>query len=319
MKAAVIRGPGETPVFADFEEPVAQAGQLRIAVTAAAISPLAKGRAAGTHYSAANLFPFVPGVDGTGRTDDGRRVYFLSPRAPFGSMAEETVVDAAYCTALPDDLDDVTAAALANPGMSSWVGFAQRAKLQAGETVLVNGATGTAGRLAVQIAKHMGAKKIVATGRNAEVLRTLTGLGADATVPLVEDGTVLEESFKEHFAQGIDVVIDYLWGKSAEALLRAAAKAAPDARPIRYVEVGGSSGPDIVLPGAVLRSKAIVLMGSGLGSVSMERLVAGIGELLATARTAGFEVAFVPVPLSQVESAWSRNESTRRTVFLCRN
>ena len=121
--------------------------------------------------------------------------------------------------ALPDELDDVTAAAIANPGMSSWAAYAERAKLKAGETVLVNGATGTAGRLAVQIAKHLGAGKVIATARNADALKSVAALGADVTIPLVDDEAALEESFRQEFAQGVDVVIDYLWGKSAERLL----------------------------------------------------------------------------------------------------
>src|ERR1700677_2757722 len=124
----------------------------------------------------------------------------------------------------------------------------------AGETVLINGATGATGRLAVQIAKHLGAKKVIATARNAEALKSVAALGADVTIPLVDDETALEERFKEQFAQGVDVVIDYLWGRSAERLLIAGAKAGKDAMPIRFVQIGSISGPDIALPSAVLRS-----------------------------------------------------------------
>src|SRR5271156_5594833 len=155
MKAAIVRGAGQTPAYGDFSEPLPTSGESRIAVTAAALSPVVKSRASGTHYSASGQFPFVVGIDGVGRLDDGRRVYFVLPKAPYGSMAERAVVASAQCIALPDELDDVTAAAIANPGMSSWVAYQERAGLKAGETVLVNGATGTAGRLAVQIAKHL--------------------------------------------------------------------------------------------------------------------------------------------------------------------
>jgi len=315
MKAAIVRGRGEAPVYGDFAEPVPSAGERLVTVTAAAVSPLVRGRAAGTHYSSSGQFPFVVGVDGVGRLDDGTRVYFALPKAPFGSMAERAVVPSAQCVAVPDDVDDVTAAAIANPGMSSWAAYAERARLQAGETVLVNGATGTAGRLAVQIAKHLGARKVIATGRNAETLRSLPALGADVTIPLVEDADVLEKSFKVQFEQGVDVVIDYLWGRSAERLLAAAARAGTDGAPVRYVEVGSASGPDIALPGAVLRSSAITLMGSGIGSVGVDRLVTAIGGLLRAAAPAGFAIAATAVPLSEVEQAWSRNEGSRRTVF----
>ena len=140
--------------------------------------------------------------------------------------------------------------------MSSWAAYVDRAKLKPGETVLVNGATGTAGRLAVQIARHLGAKKVIATARNADALKSVAALGADVTIPLVEDEAALEEVSRE-FAQGVDVVIDYLWGKSAERLLIAGAKAGKEAVPIRFVQIGSVTGPNITLPSAALRSSAI--------------------------------------------------------------
>src|SRR5580658_5689107 len=184
MKAAVVVEAGKTPIYGDFEEPVAKTGEVRVTVSAAALSTVVKSRASGAHYSSSGQLPFVVGIDGVGRLDDGRRVYFVLPKAPLGSMSEKTVVRPSQCVSLPDDLDDVTAAAIANPGMSSWAAFRERARLVAGETVLINGAAGTAGRLAVQIAKYMGARKVVATGRNEEALKALSALGADVAIPL---------------------------------------------------------------------------------------------------------------------------------------
>lgn len=303
------------PVYGDIAAPVPSPGEHRIRVTAAAISPVTKARAAGTHYSASNHFPFVPGVDGVGRLDDGTRVYFVMPEPPNGSMSEETVVPAAQCLLVPDGIDDVTAAAIAIPGMSSWAAYTERARLDTGETVLVNGATGTSGRLAVQIAKYLGAKKVIATGRNADALREVEALGADVCIPLVDDEDALERQFKEQFAAGVDVVIDYLWGKSAERLLIAGAKAGPDALPIRFVQVGSTSGQDITLPSAVLRSSAIELMGSGIGSIPFDRLANAIDGLLHAIVPGGFKLAATPRPLSKVEQAWPNDVSTRRTVF----
>ena len=232
MKAAIVQGPNQTPVYGDFAEPEPAAGENRIRVSAAALSPLARGRASGAHYSASHSFPFVAGVDGVVRLDDGKRVYFLMPRAPFGAMAEEAVVSSTQFLPLPYGLDDITAAAIANPAMSSCAALMERAKLKAGETVLVNGATGAAGQLAVQIARRLGAAKVIATGRNLKALREAAELGADATIPLVEDEAALDASFAAAFEKGVDVVVDYLWGKSAERLLIAAAKAAK-AAPLR--------------------------------------------------------------------------------------
>ncbi len=315
MKAAIVTSAGRVPVFGDVEMPVPSAGETLVHVNAAAISQLVKGRASGTHYSSGSRFPFVVGIDGVGRLDDGRRVYFVLPRAPYGSMAEVAPVRSAQCIDLPDALDDVTAAAIANPGMSSWAAYAERAKLKPGETVLINGATGTSGRLAVQIARYLGAKKIIATGRNPDSLRSVEELGADVSISLLQEGPALEDAFKEQFASGVDVVIDYLWGESAQHLLVAAARTGKEALPIRYVQVGSISGPEISLPSAVLRSSAITLMGSGIGSIPLDRLVNATAELLRATVPGGFKIAAKTAPLCDVENAWPLDDSNRRTVF----
>jgi NADPH:quinone reductase-like Zn-dependent oxidoreductase len=315
MKAAIVLEVGKTPVYGDFKEPVAGNGEVRINVTAAALSNVVRSRASGTHYSSSGELPFVVGIDGVGRLDDGRRVYFALPKPPLGSMSERTVVRSGQCVALPDGLDDVSAAAIANPGMSAWAAMKERAKLAAGETVLVNGATGTAGRLAVQIAKYMGAKKVIATGRNIEVLKSLARLGADVIIPLIEDGDTLEEAFQGQFAEGVDVVVDYLWGPSAERLIIAGAKAGKEAAPIRFVHVGSVSAPDIKLPSAALRSSAIELMGSGIGSIPVDRLVKSIDELMKAAVPGRFEIATKTIPLSAVEETWSTTGNMPRIVF----
>jgi NADPH:quinone reductase-like Zn-dependent oxidoreductase len=316
MKAAVVSGPNQTPVYGDFASPPVAPGEVAIAVTAAALSQLAKGRASGAHYSSSGEYPFVAGVDGVGRLADGRRVYFVLPEPPYGSMAEQVAIRPARCLPVPDGLDDVTAAAVANPGMSSWAAFKERARLAAGETVLVNGATGSAGRLAVQIAKHLGAGRVIATGRNVEALASLAALGADATVPLETDRAALDGALEEQFAKGIDIVVDYLWGPSAERILAAAARSSRGARPVRFVQIGSISGDRIELPGAVLRSTAIELMGSGIGSVPLERLIQAIGGVLQAAAPGGLKIATQAIPLSAVAAAWNAKGDSRRTVFV---
>ncbi|GAA0542941.1 NADPH:quinone reductase-like Zn-dependent oxidoreductase [Rhizomicrobium palustre] len=313
MKAAIIQAAGQAPVYADFADPVPVEGEVRIHVAAAALSHLAFGRASGTHYSSEARFPFVPGVDGVGRLESGQRVYFMLPRAPFGSMAEYTVVPEGQYLPLPDGLDDVLAAAMANPGMSSWAALRERAGLKQGETVLINGATGISGRLAIQIAKHLGAAKVIATGRNLEAL---SALGADITVPLVEDEKALEDRFREVFTERVDVVIDYLWGESARSLLIAAAKSGPERVPVRFVQVGSMAGDEIALPAAVLRSSSILMMGSGLGSVPREKLIASIGDVLNAAVPSNFQVVARKVALADIAQAWSAKDSSQRTVFV---
>ena len=311
MKAAIVHAAGADPVYGDFHDPVLADGEIEVAITAAALSPLARSRASGTHYSAEGRFPFIAGVDGVGRASDGRRVYFLLPRAPFGAMAERTVVAADRCIPVPDDLDDATAAVIANPGMSSWAALTERARIAPGETVLVNGATGASGRLAVRIARHLGASRVVATGRNADLLASL---GADATIVLGQDEEALERAFQQQFAAGVDIVLDYLWGPSARSLLIAGARAGADGVPIRFVQIGSVSGVEIALPGAVLRSSAITMMGSGLGSVGLDRLVAAIAGVLQAAGAAGLTLDHRVVPLSEVAAAWHDGDA-RRLVF----
>ena len=224
MKAAVVSAAGEAPAYVDFAEPVAGEGEEIVTVTAAAISPVTRSRVAGSHYSSTGTYPVIPGVDGVGRRADGQRIFFFMPRPPYGTLSERTVIRTGTGIPLPDDLDDVTAAAIGNPGVSSWAALAERTQFAPGQTVLVNGATGTSGRLAVQIARHLGAGRVIATGRNRDMLERLRGLGADAVIPLGDDDAALEASLKAEFAQGVDVVLDYLWGAPARVALVAAAR-----------------------------------------------------------------------------------------------
>ena len=314
MKAAVVVEAGKTPVYGDFRDPEPAPGKQLIRVSACALSHVTRGRASGTHYSSQGALPFVPGVDGTGLTTSGERIYFLLPEHPYGGMAELSLVDERHCAALPDGLDAQLAAAIAIPGMSSWAALLERARMTRGETVLINGATGTSGRLAIQIAKHLGAGKVIATGRRPG--EDLKALGAVVIVQLSEDRDTLEDAFKRVFHDGVDIVLDYLWGASAETLIVAAAKAAPEGVPIRYVEIGSISGRDISLPSAALRSSSLELMGSGMASVPLPRLLAAVSGVLKAARPAGFKAAVEAVPLSDIGRAWAAAGADARLVLV---
>lgn len=309
MKAAIITAPGKPPVYGDFTEPVASEGRELITVSASALSQFSKSRSSGSHYSSEGMFPSVAGADGVGHTVDGHRVYFVLPEAPFGALAEKSLVRSKQCVAVPRGLDDLTAAATANPGMSAWAALVERAKLQPGETVLVNGATGTAGRLAVQLAKHLGAGRVIGTGRNEAELKELAALGAGVVIPFAL-GTSLgaknyEDALIAEFSRGIDVVIDYLWGQSAKTVIVAIAKAIEDAKPVRFVHVGGASREEnIELPGAALRSSAIQLMGSGVKSVTFPKLLDAISNVFEAVAPANLQIATKPLPLSEIEEAW---------------
>jgi len=264
----------------------------------------------------------VAGADGVGINQHGRRVYFALPRAPFGALAEFCPVPSDRCVELPDSLDDITAAAIANPGMSAWAGLLERAHLVAGETVLVNGATGTAGRLAVQLARHLGAGKIIATGRNQRELEDVKNLGADIAIPFAlgplnpSGAKDYELALKQAFTSGINVVIDYLWGESAKTVIVAIAKAVDDGTPVRFVHVGGASREEnIDLPGAALRSSAIMLMGSGVKSVPLPVLLQAIGSVFEAVQPAGLKIATRVVPLAEVEGVWDKAAGKPRLVF----
>lgn len=305
MQAALVNGPGQPPVCGDYPVPVPEGGELRVAMRAAALSHLTRGRASGSHYSADGTFPLIAGIDGVGVLDSGRRVYCLLPRPPLGTMAEVTVVSPSHCIDLPPDLDPVAAAAMAIPGMSSWAALNERARFVAGESVLINGATGASGSLAVQIAKHLGASRVIATGRNRDALHALSRLGADVVIPLDGDAVALETALEAQFREGVNVVLDYLWGDSALVAITAAAKGGAPAVPIRFVQIGAASGGSVSLPGAALRSSALELMGSGIGSVPFDRLLHSIRGVFAAATGAGFQVATRTFPLSDVAAAWS--------------
>jgi NADPH:quinone reductase-like Zn-dependent oxidoreductase len=322
MKAAVVTAAGAGPVYGDFRNPIATPGYELISVRAAALSQFSKSRASGSHYSSAGGFPAIAGSDGVGITPEGRRVYFVLPEAPFGALAERCPVRSTQCVALPDSLDEITAAAIANPGMSAWAALVERAHLVAGETVLVNGATGTAGRLAVQLAKYLGAGRIIATGRNEQELEEVRAFGADIVIPFTlgirhpAGAKNYEHALKLAFAEGINVVIDYLWGESAQTIIVAIARVVDDATPVRFVHVGGASGEEnITLPGAALRSSAIMLMGSGVKSVAMPVLLQAIGRVFAAVQPAGLKIATTVVPLAEVEAVWDTAAGKPRVVF----
>src|SRR6202022_2088363 len=219
MHAAVLHTLGKPPLFEEFPDPTPGEEEVLIHVCAAALKPVDKQLAGGKHYASPREFPVVCGADGVGRLEDGTRMFFGGPRRPYGAMAERTVVRRAQCFSVPEDVDDDTAAAIANPGVSAWLSLKHSAKLAAGETVLILGATGVTGKLAVQTAKLLGAGRVIAAGRNEQVLSTLHDLGADSTIRLDKPGQDLTETFaREAGDAGFDVIIDYLWGPPTEAL-----------------------------------------------------------------------------------------------------
>src|SRR4029079_4646634 len=266
MYAAVLHTIGTVPRYEEFPEPVVKDNNSEaiVHVHAASLKPIDKQLASGSHYASYRELPCVCGTDGIGHLDDGQRVFFGGPRSPYGAMAERTVVPRAFTFPVPENLDDETAAALPNPGLSALLSLTYRAKLVPGENVLILGATGVTGRLAVKIAKLLGAGRVVAAGRNEQALSSLHSLGADATISLALPTDELSEAFaREADKTGFQVVIDYVWGGPAEAFLAAVTRRefAGIRSETRFVQVGESAAPTISLRAAVLRSTALTMMG----------------------------------------------------------
>jgi NADPH2:quinone reductase len=318
MNAAVVHAFTTPPRYTSFPDPVAADGEVIVNVTAAGLHPIVRALANGTHYGSTGELPFIPGVDGAGRLEDGTRVFFGAIRSPYGTFAEKAITAKWICLPLPDTLDEVTAAGMANPGMSSWAALKARARFTAGESVLILGATGTAGKLAVQIAKRLGARRIIAAGRNPQALEELTALGADAVISLKQEHDALVSAFRAAIAEsGVNVVLDYLWGQPAEAVLAAIAQKGlmHASSRIRFVQIGSSAGPAISLPAATLRSTGIELLGSGFGSASMDEIVQAVREFFQVAAASPFQIKIQPVPLRDVEALWNKPGHDARLVF----
>lgn len=317
MNAAVVSAFGEPPRYTTFADPSPQPGEEIVEVRAAGLHRIVRAIAAGKHYLSAGTPPFVPGLDGAGVLGDGRRVFFAASRPPFGTFAERSVALRSRCLPIPDTLDDVTAAAIANPAMSSWAALTVRTHMEPGAHVLVIGATGIAGALAVQIAKHLGAGRVVAAGRNREALDALMPCGADALVPLGVEQDALVDAFRKELREhGIDVVLDYVWGTAAEAFFEAVTgKSVEGARRIRYLQIGSMGGATAAVRGEMLRSSGLELMGSGFGSAPIERIFESIGAFFASAAGASFRIDVRAVPLRDVAVAWNE-EGRARTVFV---
>ncbi len=229
---------------------------------------------------------------------------------PYGTFSERTLVPQGWAVPTPAGLGDVRAAAVVNPAMSSWLPLAGRAALRPGETVLVLGATGASGSLAVRIALHLGAGRVIAVGRNAEALATLATDERVRTVQLGDDpGAALARAC----AEGVDVVLDHLWGPVAEMTLNGLRRNGMSGirRAVRYVQIGALAGREIALDAALLRSSNITIMGSGGGSIDPELLFSQLPHILDLAAEGELAVAVQEIPLARIGAAWA---STQRLV-----
>jgi len=309
MKAAVMYSQGEMPQYADFPDPVVQNDdEVLVSVKAVALKHFDKSRAKGTHYSMSGRKQEakIVGGDGVCLLPDGTRVYALGSS---GMAAEKAIVEKDRMVPLPAGLDDATAAALPNAVFGAAMALRFRAGIEPGDTVLVNGATGFTGRVAVQIARHYGAGRVIATGRNPQSLDDLKHLGADEIISIGQT----DEQFAAHLKQihqttPINVIIDYLWGRTAEMILASLKGTGSFTPRTRFVSVGSITGDLIQLSAAILRSVDLQLSGSGLGSWTKSQVRTLFAEILPEmfqlAADGKLKIETITVGLGDIEKLW---------------
>lgn len=322
MLAAIVEEWGSTPVYRDYPEPQARDGAVVATVEASALTNLTRGLTSGKHYASKEIrLPVIPGLDGVARLDDGRRVY-AGALLPYGMMAERTLVSENDAVVVPDGVDSVTAAAVPNPGTSAWMSLEHAAALNPGDHILVLGATGVTGSMAVQLAKSVfAAGRVIVAGRDASRLEWLRSVGADDTIAIGRDD-LAERVRALHADRPFDAVLDYLWGEPAEMVLTALSSSHPSAHyhPTRFVQIGSMAGLTMELPASVLRSTGIVLSGVGLGSmppdVMMRMREEALPRLYDMVANGDLQMRTLARPLAEVEQAWTAAEPSGTRVVL---
>jgi NADPH:quinone reductase-like Zn-dependent oxidoreductase len=299
MKAAVLHRHGEPPQCEQFEEPVEEDGHLVAEVAAAGVNHLDLLKASGRFYTGPPPLPSVVGSDGVGRLEDGRRVFFDSTEEPYGAMAERTLVSEEHLLEVADGVDDEVAAALGNSGLAAWLALEWKAGLEPGETVLVLGATGAVGNVAVQAARVLGAGRVVAAARGGERLERVRKRGADAVVDL-ESPADLAAELKEATRGGADVIVDPLWGAPALAAMKSAALGA------RHVQIGHMAASTLELPALAVRSVVLELLGFLVFRVPLPVRRQAYRHLTELAARGELEIDLERVPLTEVDKAWER-------------
>jgi NADPH2:quinone reductase len=299
VKAVLIREIGALPEVGDAAEPSGET----IEVLAAPINPIDLAVSRGVLATGHPELPYVPGCEAVGRTADGRVVWIFGGslgRTTQGAMSERVPVGDAHAIEVPDGADPALAAALGIAGLAGWLPFAWRAPLAGGERVLVLGATGSVGVVAVQAAKLLGAGRVVAVGRSEAGLERAAACGADATIRLDGQGDLVA-AFKDAFGgEGPNYVFDPLWGQPAAAAIEAAAPRAT------IVNLGQSAGATAELASATLRFKNLSLLGHTNFAVPADELAEHYRQLVQHAIAGEIRLDVERLPLESGPEAWRR-------------
>jgi len=318
MNAAVVTSFGSPPHYHQLEVPQPRTDEeVLVDILAVGLHPRVRTGAAGAHYTSTGTLPMIPGIDAVARGEDGKRIYFVTDDDATGTMAEKAVADIRRAIELPDDVDVAKVAAAMNPAMSSWVALRHRVPIRSGQSVLVLGATGNAGAMAVQIAGRLGAGHVVGAGRDPDRLAALTSIGADEVVQLTDDADATARALAAAAAE-VDIVIDYLWGKPAQRAIPALLAARSDrSRTLDWIQIGAIAGPTIELPSVALRSANLRVQGVGQGAVSSKVYLAELPSLVDEIDAGTIAVTANTHPLADVERIWGRADAPgERTVLV---
>src|SRR5699024_8546739 len=182
-------------------------------------------------------------------------------------------------------------------------------KMQEGEKVLINGATGESGKHAVQIAKRLGAERVIGTGRNEKSLKRIKELGADALIDLKQPKEELLKCFKKEVNDRVDIVLHFLWGRPTEMLIKAFVpeELKLQEKGTRFVQIGEKVGSEISLPAGALRTSGLEIFG-GTKGMSPEIIKEGIGLIWDWIKEDQLKMDIEEVPLKDIETIWKRTD-----------
>ncbi len=321
MKAAVIENFGDIPRYQEFPDPVLNDGEVTVRVKAVIVDYAIKALASGIHFASRQFYPSFPavvGYGGIGSLEDGSLVSFRGIKPPYGSMAEKVVIPKANATPIPEGITAEQAAVIPSAALSSLGPLQYVAKLQAGETVLINGATSVSGMLAVQLAKHLGAGRVIGTGRDAQSGEKLRELGADAFINLNQPDEKVMQAIKNEAGKGYDVILDYLWGHPAEVIINTFTPTAlgVPSRRTRFVLVGGIAGWTAQLSGQSLLTSGLEIYGMMGAQTPPEAQAEGTRLIWDLIRQGKLKMDVVKVLLKDIDKAWDMQEHGKRIVIV---
>jgi NADPH:quinone reductase-like Zn-dependent oxidoreductase len=310
MKAAVLHHQGSTPIYEDFPDPTPGEDELLVTVKAVALENVDKAMANGSHYASQQFLPKLPaivGFDGIGMLEDGKLIGFGGIKPPYGAMAEKVVIPRTHQVPIPDGIEAAIVASVPGSALTAFsLKFA--AKIQPGETVLINGATGFSGRLAIQVARLLGAGRIVCAGRHDESLRSLQALGADTVIDLKQPDAQLADTFTREAGTGYDIILDFVWGHPTEVLIKALT---PHElvfnKRIRLIQIGEAAGSTIALAADSVRTSGLEIYGGATG-ITAEGMSEAANQVMEWIREGKLQAEIERVPLKDIENAWKRTD-----------